>query len=78
MTAHGYEGVTRIDYESVFGGDGHWHDVPVEWIEYLPVERTSDIYLSEKATPSDVFKNRAAASGESAYRRSILSFLANT
>ena len=76
VTAHGYEGVTRVDHESVLGGDGAWHDVPVEWIEYLPVEQTSNMYLSEKAAPSDVFKNRAASSGGSAYRRSILSFLA--
>ncbi len=78
VTAHGYEGVTRIDHESVLGGDGRWHDVPVEWIEYLPVEQTSNIYLTEKLAPSEVFKNRAASSGGSAYRRSILSFLART
>ena len=25
------------------GGDGFLHDVPVEWTEYLPVERTSPL-----------------------------------
>ena len=76
VTAHGYCGEKRVDYEDVYGGDGEWHEVAVPWIEYLPVRRTSEMCLSERDTPSDQFKQRAAASKESAYRRSILSFLA--
>ena len=76
VTAHGYRGVDRVDYEEVYGGDGEWHEVPVHWTEYLPVQRTSNMCLSERGTPSDAFRRRAAASGESAYRRFILSFLA--
>ena len=78
VTAHGYRGVEQVDYEEVYGGDGKWHDVAVHWTEYLPVQQTSNMCLSEGETPSDLFKRRAAASRESAYRRSILSFLANT
>ena len=78
VTAHGYADEERVEYKSVHGGDGEWHDVPVPWIEYIPVQRTSNMCLSERGTPSDIFKRRAAASRESAYRRSILSFLANT
>ena len=77
VTAYGYRGVERVDYKEVHGGDGNWHDVPVKWIEYLPVQRTSNMYLSESENPSDEFKSRAAALG-SVYRRSILSFLAAT
>ena len=77
VTAHGYRGEERVDYEDVYGGDGEWHEVPVHWTEYLPVRRTSNMCLSERGTPSDQFKRRAAAARESAYRRSILSFLAN-
>lgn len=77
VTAHGYRGVDRVDYETVHGGDGRWHEVPVHWIEYLPVKRTSSMCLSEGGTPSEIFKRRAAESHESAYRRSILSFLAD-
>ena len=75
VTAHGYRGEERVDYKEVRGGDGNWHDVPVKWIEYLPVQRTSNMCLSERSTPSDAFRRRAAASSGSAYRRSILSFL---
>ena len=75
VTAYGYRGVERVDYEEVYGGDGKWHKVPVHWTEYLPVQRTSNMCLSERGSPSDLFKQRAAASRESAFRRSILSFL---
>ncbi len=76
VTASGYRGVDRVDYEDVYGGDGRWHEVAVPWVEYQPVERTSNMYLSERGTPSDLFKQRAAASRECAFRRLILSFLA--
>ena len=78
VTAYGYKGVDRVDYEEVHGGDGKWHSVPVHWKEYLPVQRTSNMCLSERVTPSELFKQRAASSRESAFRRSILSFLATT
>ena len=78
VTAYGYRGEERVEYKSVFGGDGDFHEVPVHWTEYLPVQRTCHMCLSERGAPSDSFKRRAATSRESAYRRSILSFLANT
>lgn len=28
----------RLDYVSVYGGDGHYHNVPVPWEEYLPID----------------------------------------
>ena len=78
VTAYGYSGVERVDYEEVYGGDGNWHDVPVPWIEYLPVQRTSNMCLCESDNPSGSFRDRAAASLESVYRRSILSFLVDS
>ncbi len=78
VTAYGYRGEDRVDYEEVRGGDGNLHDVAVHWTEYLPVSRTSNMFLTERDTPSETFRSRAAASQESAYRRAILSFLANS
>jgi hypothetical protein len=78
VTAYGYRGVDRVHHEEVHGGDGEWHDVPVEWIEYLPVQRTSNLCLSASPTPSERFCRRAEESGASAYRRSIRSFLSGT
>ena len=78
VTAHGYRGEERIEYKGVYGGDGKWHQVPDTWKEYLPVQRTSNMGISERGTPSDIFKQRVAASYASAFRRSILSYLSGT
>lgn len=78
VTAHGYRGVERVDYVEVRGMDGKWHSVAVPWTEYLPVWKTSDMCLCESGMPSETFKRRATASHEAAYRRSILSFLADS
>lgn len=76
VTAHGYRGEERVDYKDVHGGDGHWHEVAVPWTEYLPVARTSEMCLSVREDPSEAFRRRAEASSASAFRRSILSYLA--
>jgi len=47
VTAHGFRGIGHTDYISRYGGDGHWHDVPVHWTEYVPVQRTSPFVVRE-------------------------------
>lgn len=47
VTAYGYRGEERVDYVRVHGGDGRWHDVPVEWTEYLPVSRTTRVLVRD-------------------------------
>ena len=39
----GYYTEQRTDYVPVFGGDGHMHSVPVDWDEYIPIDKTSKI-----------------------------------
>lgn len=75
VTAYGYKGVERVTYEKVYGGDNRWHQVAVHWTEYLPVRRTGNMRLMEQPTPSERLKQKVAAARESAYRRSIFSFL---
>lgn len=53
VTAYGHRGENRREYVSVHGGDGRYHNVPVDWVEYLPVQKTSDINIAE---PSKDFK----------------------
>jgi hypothetical protein len=74
VTAHGYKGEERVDYESVYGSDGKTHKVPVRWIQYYPVNKTSNMCLTEETEPSDGFNERIKSSTEAAFRRSILSF----
>lgn len=75
VTARGYRGEERVEYKEAFGGDGRCHRVAVRWTEYLPVERTSEMCLTEKPTPSDDFRRSAEAAALSVARRSILSYL---
>jgi len=45
VTAFGYRTVVRTDYISKFGGDGYWHQVPVNWTEYIAVDKQTDIEI---------------------------------
>lgn len=45
IAAHAFKGVPRVEYVSVYGGDGRWHKVPVHWTEYLPVTKNSRMRL---------------------------------
>ncbi|HPT89782.1 MAG TPA: hypothetical protein PLY84_05325, partial [Bacilli bacterium] len=45
ITAYGYRTVARVDYVTKLGGDGKFHSIPVKWIEYIPVEKTSTIEI---------------------------------
>ena len=30
------------------GGDGRWHNVPVPWDEYIPLEATNNFFVGKK------------------------------
>ena len=45
--AHGYRTEPRVASVSVYGGDGRWHNVPVEWDEYIAVTGTGTIQMKE-------------------------------
>ncbi len=87
VTAYGFKGVKRVEYVSVFGGDGNFHNVPVEWIEYLPVDRTTRLWVMEQdgdsklihSTPDGDWVSKLEKQGISLknaiYRRSIISCL---
>lgn len=46
ITAYSYDIAKRVDMVSVYGGDGHYHNVAVEWDEYLPLEASNNFYIS--------------------------------
>lgn len=75
VTAYGYRGEHRVEYDEVRGGDGKWHKVPVKWIEYYPVENTRIMYLTEREQPSDAFTRNASLSDQNVLRRGIHSYL---
>ncbi|MBE6393579.1 MAG: hypothetical protein E7044_05935 [Lentisphaerae bacterium] len=72
VTAYGFRGENRVEIVPVYGNDGKWHNVPVEWVEYLPVEQTRSMYL--KDMPES--KESGTSDGKNAlWRRSIFSYL---
>ena len=56
VTAYSYYGVDRVDYVPVLGGDGHYHNVPVQWVEYVPTEKTSTIGIKSLDSTVTDFK----------------------
>ena len=48
VSSYGFRAERRTDYVRVWGGDGEPHDVPVEWVEYLPVKRISKLSIAEQ------------------------------
>lgn len=60
ITAYSYDIKKRVDVVSVHGGDGHYHDVPVEWDEYLPLQASNNFYIStnEAAKNKSVIASR--------------------
>ena len=49
ITAYSYDIEKRVEVVSVYGGDGHYHNVPVEWDEYLPLEAQNHFYIADSA-----------------------------
>ena len=60
IKAYSYDIEKRVDYVSVHGDDGYWHDVPVPWDEYLPLEAVNNFYIAtnELATNKCVIARR--------------------
>ncbi len=60
IIAHSYDIEKRVDIVSMLGGDGHYHNVRVEWDEYLPLEMRNNFYIStnEIAKAKNVIASR--------------------
>ena len=61
VTAYGYDTIKHIERVRMVGRDGKTHTVPVEWIEYIPVENDSLIEIGvveeqKEETYADKFK----------------------
>lgn len=90
VTAHGFRSVPRTDYVSVYGNDGKYHDVPVNWDEFLPVSKSTDMIIRETEEESQIdfeekesvaeswrnfYRNWRPANGSVKFRRSIISLI---
>ena len=48
VTAHSFDIIKHTDLIPIFGGDGRFHNVPVIWDEYIPIETRSNFSVSKK------------------------------
>ena len=71
VTAYGFRGIKHIEYVSKLGGEGKFHDVPVEWTEYLPVENAGVMVVSEQ--PKEITRDdyNRSISDASAWREQL-------
>lgn len=75
VTAHSYDAVKRVEYVRVKGGDGNYHNVPVEWDEYVPLVRKTIVELKELGINDRDFynfKNLTESLKNSTYKNKIL------
>jgi len=45
VNAFGYAGIDQVDIVQLWGGDGNLHDVPVYWVEYVPVAQDTPMTI---------------------------------
>lgn len=87
VTAYSFEGIERIEYVPTLGGDGKMHNVPVHWIEYLPIEKTTPFAVTDTKNDLAGYKalyetgkfnemiNKFNHSGDMIYKKRLFSFV---
>jgi len=50
VTASSYRTEECVDYVTRLGGDGKLHTIPVYWINYIPVEKITDVIIDIPGT----------------------------
>ncbi|MCQ2800170.1 MAG: hypothetical protein MJ228_05435 [Bacilli bacterium] len=64
IDAMSYQETPMTDYVSVHGGDGRWHNVPVDWIKYDEVHKSSKMGISNvEGTRNQYLKNKETGFG---------------
>ncbi len=89
VTAYAYRGEARVDFVSVWGGDGRMHSVPVHWTEYIPVARTTGMAMQAMDVTEEAYRkndaegeiakaaNRSFPEGTYTFQRGLFAFLEN-
>ncbi len=57
VTAHAFCAIKCMEEVLALGPDGKKHLVPVQWIDYRPIEKTSRLFIAE-GEPSEDFRER--------------------
>ena len=64
VTASSFRKVERVDYVSVYGNDGNYHNVPVRWIDYIPVTKETLMGVRELGLNQRDFGRRLRANSD--------------
>lgn len=64
--------INRTEFVPVFGGDGRTHMVPVNWIEYAPVEADGEFSVTDLGTDDEV-KFRSLGQNDVIYAKGLVS-----
>lgn len=53
VASYSYDIIPRIEFVAVHGGDGRWHNVPVQWDDYLPLEAACELFVTSPELAGD-------------------------
>ena len=66
IVAHSFEGIDRVTIYKVYGGDGKYHDVPVHWVEYLPIQQSTPFVVGR--AKEDNFEDFSGSYNSGSYK----------
>lgn len=58
VVAHAFRAEKRVTYVTKIGGDGKFHNVPVYWLEYIPVEAKQTMAIEAKNSSRYEYNNQ--------------------
>ena len=72
VVAHSFKAVKHVDVIPTLGGDGRMHGVPVEWYEYIPLEKESQIAVA--SIGGDQVKFNKIGNNDMIFNRGLVSY----
>ena len=63
INAYSFSGTDRIEYVPTLGGDGNYHNVPVHWIEYNPISKSTPFVITDTESNKQDYADKMANGG---------------
>lgn len=60
IRANSFYGTDMVDYVSVYGGDGNYHDVPVPWVQYNPISKSTAATIKKQQKCNNEWNSSSA------------------
>ena len=77
VISHSHDMIKCVEFVHVFGGDGRSHAVPVEWIEYIPVQAENTFSVGDLGTDDEV-KFKSLGQNDVIYAKGLVSTSGNS